>query len=44
MAIEGELTVEPVDDGEWVLFWTLAILVLYVTFIVALAAAGVVLL
>lgn len=44
MAIEGEMSVEPVDDGEWVLFWTLAIIGLYVTFIVTLAAVGVVLL
>jgi hypothetical protein len=43
MATE-ELTAEPVDDGEWVVFWSLAILILYVTGIVALAGLGVVLL
>ncbi len=40
MAAEGELPPEPVDDGEWVLFWTLVIVVLYFALILALAIAG----
>lgn len=44
MATEEELTADPVDDGEWVLFWTLVIVVLYFVGILALAGVGVMLL
>lgn len=44
MATEGKVTVDPVDDGEWVVFWTLAIVVLYFVGILALAGVGLALL
>jgi hypothetical protein len=44
MATDGELTPETVDDGQWVLFWTLAIVTLYVGCLVAVTAMGVFLL
>lgn len=44
MATEGELTAEPVEDGEWVLFWTVAIVVLYFMCILAVTGLGAVLL
>jgi hypothetical protein len=43
MATRDERTGKPVDDGEWVLFCSLVILVLYVAGILA-AAMGAVLL